>query len=682
MDDDIKKIDEEIEDLKNRGKHEHIEEEETEEETDTKQFDMDNYDEEEVEEEDTKEIEEVHETREERLEKKEEELKEIEEEKKEEKPKKKKKKWPFIVGGIILLLIIILVVVFLLLNGTKKGIDTDTEKKLTKKEQKEIIKGYGEAVEGIIGVYYTNQHVLLEFSDVEKLVKYDHKVKCSVHEVYQDGKIYLNKCKIDGKSTKYSYGEEQKEPEFNEETSFKVYVDEENNKASLEKIEGAKEYIVNAGGKFSEPTLLDKKGALTYVVWFDEQYNTHMADYTQGKEVLTNISYTSINPIKTNSGYTKYAAVQIGSKYAIYNYVTGDKITSTIYDSIRSYFGMGVSGPSIDIPTLGDTYNIIAMRNDLNTVIDCTNGRSIIKDYVFLRVSGDYIVASASYEDNNRDIYDFDGKQYFVNKYDVIYDIVEGKYMLVNKDNHILLVGTNGSILHDFGEDKGMGAYNFGLKYNDGVLFQIAKDENSGDCFELIYSKANGSEKKSVTCGGIAKPILYLYPKKTTNVTVTFEHPEYLETTYPKFINSWNVKAKSNGDLYDKNDKYYYGLYWDEKKVHSVDFSTGFYVEDKDAIDFLEEKLEYIGLNDKERNEFITYWLPIMEKNKKNLVYFELTEEREGYNKINISPKPNTLLRVVIHIKKVDKKTDIKKESLTHTARRGFVAVEWGGTTY
>ena len=76
------------------------------------------------------------------------------------------------------------------------------------------------------------------------------------------------------------------------------------------------------------------------------------------------------------------------------------------------------------------------------------------------------------------------------------------------------------------------------------------------------------------------------------------------------------------------------------------------------------------------------YWLPILEKNGKNLVYFELTEERESYQKINITPKPDSLLRVVIHVKKVNKKTKITEEKLTKFNRYGFAAVEWGGTTY
>jgi hypothetical protein len=241
----------------------------------------------------------------------------------------------------------------------------------------------------------------------------------------------------------------------------------------------------------------------------------------------------------------------------------------------------------------------------------------------------------------------------------------------------------DGKVLYNYGKLT-LGKINFGMMYDDQVLFQFYKDDsNYDDCIEVSYDTANKTgESKDYMCGGVAKPILYLYPEKKTNVTISFEHPELLETTYPKFTGKWEVTAYKNGDLYDKNGNYYYALYWDEVKVHSVDFSTGFYVEADEAIDFLEEKLTYIGLNAKERNEFIMYWLPKLEKNGKSLVYFELTEERESYNKINISPKPDSLLRVVIHVKKVDKKVDIKKESLTKFKRSGFTAVEWGGTTY
>ena len=174
------------------------------------------------------------------------------------------------------------------------------------------------------------------------------------------------------------------------------------------------------------------------------------------------------------------------------------------------------------------------------------------------------------------------------------------------------------------------------------------------------------------------KPILYLYPKEETKVRVDFEDESKLVTTYPKFKNYWKVMARPNGDL-DVNGKYYYALYWDEKIDENIKFDEGFYVDKENAISFLEDKLSYIGLNDKERNEFIMYWLPILEKNKHNLVKFILTDERQEQNELIIEPKPDSLLRVSIVIKKVDGKVNIKEQELETFNRFGFSAVEWGG---
>ena len=178
------------------------------------------------------------------------------------------------------------------------------------------------------------------------------------------------------------------------------------------------------------------------------------------------------------------------------------------------------------------------------------------------------------------------------------------------------------------------------------------------------------------------KPVLYLYPQEKMNVSVTFDKEYLLQTTYPKFNGSWDVEVFPDGSIYDKDGKYYYALYWDEKNTNNVKFNEGFYVEDDEAIEFLEEKLSIIGLNDRERNEFIMYWLPILEKNKKSLVYFELTEEKQKYNELKIEPKPDSLLRLTIHIKKVYRKKDIKEQYLPTFNRKGFIAVEWGGVEY
>lgn len=179
----------------------------------------------------------------------------------------------------------------------------------------------------------------------------------------------------------------------------------------------------------------------------------------------------------------------------------------------------------------------------------------------------------------------------------------------------------------------------------------------------------------------VAKPVLYLYPEKTTEVSVEFIKPEQLTTTYPTYTDGWNVTAHPNGDLYDSNNNYYYALYWESDIAINDTFNSGFYVKANDSTDFLEEKLSQIGLNSRERNEFIMYWLPRMEKGGNNLVYFMLTDEVESAEPISITPKPDSLLRVRILIKKTDDDPKLPEQDLSPTfVRHGFTAVEWGGT--
>ena len=53
----------------------------------------------------------------------------------------------------------------------------------------------------------------------------------------------------------------------------------------------------------------------------------------------------------------------------------------------------------------------------------------------------------------------------------------------------------------------------------------------------------------------IKKPVLYLYPEEDMNVKVTFKNSNTLLSTYPKYIDNWNVLAKKDGTLIDENGR-------------------------------------------------------------------------------------------------------------------------------
>jgi hypothetical protein len=186
------------------------------------------------------------------------------------------------------------------------------------------------------------------------------------------------------------------------------------------------------------------------------------------------------------------------------------------------------------------------------------------------------------------------------------------------------------------------------------------------------------------------KPIIYIYPKEETELSVTLGYPEKISCSYPNYFehDGWNVKAFPNGDLIDLNSgRKLYSLYW-EGKFNKIDSSTnvGFCVKGEDSAKFLEEKLDLLGLNYKEAEEFIVYWLPKLEANKYNYIRFVTTDEFNEYMPLNISDKygnevvPDTLIRILMVYKPLSYQIDVEEQIINSQQRQGFTVVEWGGT--
>lgn len=198
----------------------------------------------------------------------------------------------------------------------------------------------------------------------------------------------------------------------------------------------------------------------------------------------------------------------------------------------------------------------------------------------------------------------------------------------------------------------------------DNVEFNY-KSRNTPSCNELVDYK----------------PIIYLYPEKEENITVQLGYKEKLSASYPKYENEWNVYAYPNGDLVDnKTGRRLYALYWEGNSHPSKVKEEGFVVKKEDTITFLEEKLKILGLTEREADEFIIYWLPKMESNNYNYIYFETIEEINNYMPLTINPKPDTIIRVQMDFKPLEDKINVKEQILTTPTRNGFTVVEWGGS--
>ena len=179
------------------------------------------------------------------------------------------------------------------------------------------------------------------------------------------------------------------------------------------------------------------------------------------------------------------------------------------------------------------------------------------------------------------------------------------------------------------------------------------------------------------------KPVIYLYPEETMDISVHLNLKNSKFTTiYPKFNdeNTWNVRAKPNGDIL-MNGKIYPYLFWEAESYNAQNTNEGFIVSEDNAEEFLEEKLNILGLNEKEKTDFITFWLPVLLKNKLSLCSFQIEKFFENME-LNITPKPDSIIRIFLTIKKLDTPINVKEQKLVSVERKGYTVVEWGGSNF
>lgn len=167
----------------------------------------------------------------------------------------------------------------------------------------------------------------------------------------------------------------------------------------------------------------------------------------------------------------------------------------------------------------------------------------------------------------------------------------------------------------------------------------------------------------------LKKPVIYLYPIEKTDVELSINFDGKILTTFPKLEKSWKVTAYENGQIFDKKtNRFYNSLFWDGEisfPASHYQYKTGFVVEREKLTSFLIEKLEFIGLNTAETNDFIQYWLPILEKNKSTFIHFLVNEDYDVFSTNNVNPKPDTSIRILMEFFEVDEPISIAPQTIT-----------------
>ncbi len=180
----------------------------------------------------------------------------------------------------------------------------------------------------------------------------------------------------------------------------------------------------------------------------------------------------------------------------------------------------------------------------------------------------------------------------------------------------------------------------------------------------------------------LLKPAIYLYSDQKLDVNIELGIPEGLIFTHPKYESKWTVTVE--GDLIAANDQQYDYLFWESnesaRSQTQFDETQGFCIAGSEAIDFLESSAKQLGFNERESNDFVSFWGPRISELAFAQIYFKIDDTYDEVMPINVTPQPDASRRVFMLVKPLEAPKHLEAQTLTSINRDGFVLIEWGGS--
>lgn len=349
---------------------------------------------------------------------------ETREEKHKDIKKKNKIKMMIVIISIVILVLIVLIL-YIVVFRNKENINSVEEINYER-----VLDQYGKVVEEETKSFVSeNSETPTWQYVVEKLNYKKYDVVCEIHNIYSDGSIYLNECKVNSKEIEFSYGEEKEEVK-------------EGKKISIYRKDLGNGYYSYFETKESDTIQVGSITCKTEECRFMTAYSKYALILEDSKYYLYNYEsgLMEFGPFILNSEYEyqinllSYKDKLYGVYYVednkanIYNVTTGKTITNVKGDILASDFYLNSN--------IMYKYNYVILKdNNKNNFVNLKTGNISfsIPDNLARFIEGNNIVYITTYTNDiaRFKIYNSNGKQLFNGKEYSLINVFDG-YLIVS----------------------------------------------------------------------------------------------------------------------------------------------------------------------------------------------------------------------------------------------------------
>lgn len=187
-----------------------------------------------------------------------------------------------------------------------------------------------------------------------------------------------------------------------------------------------------------------------------------------------------------------------------------------------------------------------------------------------------------------------------------------------------------------------------------------------------------------------SKPAIYIYPPEKVDLTVKLHTKGKITVSDPLYDPEmgWKITAYPDGTIRKCDNETmiqcfnYPYLYYEANLKDVSQTNEGKVIRAEDLKKYLSSELTKLGLNMKEKEDFLEYWIPRLEK--VNAPYFFIrrmeNHDIENLEPLEISAHIDTSLRIRFYFKPLDYPLSVPPQpQSTVPIRNGFAVVEWGG---
>jgi len=400
-------------------------------------------------------------------------------------------------------------------------------------DYKKVINDYGTSAQKAVQNYIKEKNEVPTWQQIGDLIEYKkYEVTCEIHNIYNDGNIYLNSCKVNDKTTKHSFGKEQEE--VKEGKKIEVYKKDNKDYYTFSNIKGAGTNLVG--------TITCKTDNCTYI----EAYNKYVIIEEESKYYLYNYEtdIMEFGPFDMEDEYS-FKNYILSYDNIVYGVLYNENNQTNLYNVSNSKTLKNIKGELVTeemnfMPSIMYKYNYVILSNrGKNDFVNLKTGNvsysikeNINTFYEDTKNNIVYITASTNdyskfkvYNSNgkllfdgkefsrikltNNDLIVGDDKSYYVydNKLNLkvsskIYDEILGIYddfVVVIDNKYLEIVDINDKVLATFEDEWDSSKYTFNSnksgKYTDNGkngIYLIVEDKTipfgtSGHALKYYY---------------------------------------------------------------------------------------------------------------------------------------------------------------------------------------------------